>query len=193
MQYLRNVQLTAVQGKHCITNIESWRHCSRDFRPGNFSGWRPCATGQNHHEMLGVLIFLLMAAAPAAGSVLSLQIMHVHMQSSLIKGPRILLSNTLLRQNVDLAQVARGAATIIQPELLLRLRGGKKGTASQGKRGTGHKAHPSYKYNLRQVDVNWQIMFSKILTVAFPQLSAKEQSRWNYLEALYPQEKSAGF
>ena len=34
------------------------------------------------------------------------------------------------------------------PEVL-RLRGGKKGTAAQGKRGTGHKAHPSYKYNLR--------------------------------------------
>lgn len=33
-------------------------------------------------------------------------------------------------------------------ELTLRLRGGKKGTASQGKRGTGAKSHPSFKYNL---------------------------------------------
>jgi len=32
---------------------------------------------------------------------------------------------------------------------LLRLRGGYKGTSSQGKRGTGSKSHPSYKYNLR--------------------------------------------
>ena len=33
-------------------------------------------------------------------------------------------------------------------ELTMRLRGGKKGTASQGKRGTGGKSHPSFKYNL---------------------------------------------
>lgn len=32
---------------------------------------------------------------------------------------------------------------------LLRLRGGKKGTTSMGKKGTGGKSHPSYKYNLR--------------------------------------------
>lgn len=32
---------------------------------------------------------------------------------------------------------------------MLRLRGGKKGTASMGKKGTGHKAHPSYKYSMR--------------------------------------------
>lgn len=38
--------------------------------------------------------------------------------------------------------------TLDPSSLLLRLRGGKKGTGSQGKRGTGHKAHPNYKYNL---------------------------------------------
>mmetsp|Transcript_37344 Transcript_37344/g.78203 ORF Transcript_37344/g.78203 Transcript_37344/m.78203 type:complete len:158 (-) Transcript_37344:91-564(-) len=94
--------------------------------------------------MLGVLIFLTVVAAPAAGSMLSLQILH----NSMIKSPRLSFSNIHLRQNVELAQVATGAASLIQPENLLRLRGGKKGTASQGKRGTGHKAHPSYKYNL---------------------------------------------
>jgi hypothetical protein len=33
-------------------------------------------------------------------------------------------------------------------ELTLRLRGGKKGTASMGKRGTGAKSHPGYKYSM---------------------------------------------
>ena len=41
-----------------------------------------------------------------------------------------------------------GDAAGLAGELTLRLRGGKKGTASQGKRGTGAKSHPGYKYNL---------------------------------------------
>ncbi len=97
--------------------------------------------------MLGVLIFLTVVASPAAGSMLSMRVL----QNSMIKSPRLSFPNIHLRQNIELAQVATGAAALIQPENLLRLRGGKKGTASQGKRGTGHKAHPSYKYNLRQV------------------------------------------
>ena len=40
------------------------------------------------------------------------------------------------------------AASNFVGDLTLRLRGGKKGTSSMGKKGTGHKAHPSYKYNL---------------------------------------------
>ena len=40
------------------------------------------------------------------------------------------------------------AASLFVGDLTLRLRGGKKGTGSMGKKGTGHKAHPSYKYNL---------------------------------------------
>ena len=108
--------------------------------------------------MLGVLIFLMAAVAPAAGSMLSPQILH----NSMIKGPRLIFSPSLLRPNIELAQIAAGAAVTIKPEILLRLRGGKKGTASQGKRGTGHKAHPSYKYNLRQVNTIWQILSSPI-------------------------------
>ncbi len=139
--------------------------------------------------MLGVLIFLTVVAAPAAGSMLSLQVLH----NSVIKGNRLSFSNTLLRQNFELAQVATGEA-LIQPENLLRLRGGKKGTASQGKRGTGHKAHPSYKYNLRQVNTICQDLISLIANLALaPQLSPQEQSWWNHLEALYPQEKPTGF
>jgi hypothetical protein len=122
--------------------------------------------------MLGVLIFLTVVAAPAAGSMLSLQVLH----NSVIKGNRLSFSNTLLRQNFELAQVATGEA-LIQPENLLRLRGGKKGTASQGKRGTGHKAHPSYKYNLRQVNTICQDLISLIANLALaPQLSPQEQS-----------------
>lgn len=44
--------------------------------------------------------------------------------------------------------VTLGESSGLGGELTLRLRGGKKGTASQGKRGTGGKSHPSYKYNL---------------------------------------------
>jgi len=49
---------------------------------------------------------------------------------------------------VALAAPAAAAPEIVVGELTLRLRGGKKGTASMGKKGTGGKAHPSYKYNL---------------------------------------------
>lgn len=45
-------------------------------------------------------------------------------------------------------QGAADGASALSGELTLRLRGGKKGTSSQGKRGTGGKSHPSYKYNL---------------------------------------------
>ena len=43
---------------------------------------------------------------------------------------------------------AADATHVSVGELTLRLRGGKKGTASMGKKGTGGKSHPSYKYNL---------------------------------------------
>ncbi len=140
------------------------------------------------HEMLGVLIFCTaLAAAPAAGSMLS----PIILQNTLIKSPRIIYCNGLMRLNVGLAKIADAIA--IQPELILRLRGGKKGTASQGKRGTGHKAHPSYKYNLRRVNNVLQILITSMAHLTPLQLSAKEQSRWNYLEAIYPQKKSTGF
>eukprot|EP00960_Hanusia_phi_P026384 746230-Hanusia_phi.AAC.1 len=43
---------------------------------------------------------------------------------------------------------ANTAALMGQLSPVLRLTGGKKGTASQGKRGTGAKSHPGYKYHM---------------------------------------------
>jgi hypothetical protein len=47
------------------------------------------------------------------------------------------------------AHVGRVDNDMMEEGGLLRLRGGKKGTTSMGKKGTGGKSHPSYKYNLR--------------------------------------------
>ena len=97
--------------------------------------------------MREIWIFLLIMPA----SVLSLDTFPLYSDTNR-KGKSIPNSAALiLTKSMEVRTLLSVNDIATQHQDLLRLRGGKKGTASQGKRGTGHKAHPSYKYNLRKV------------------------------------------